>query len=438
MQLELDSRQTAGPTVSAFRTEGMGNSSYVLVHDGLAMLVDPQRDYRRFLDGLDADLRWILETHLHNDYVSGGLAAATETGAELILPAGAGPAFRHTPAFHGEDLGYGGLTIRPLHTPGHTPEHTSYLILVDGAEVAVFSGGSLLAGSSGRSDLLSDARADTLARLQFRSIHRLALLRDETALLPTHGAGSFCAASVASGNVSTIEQERRSNPGLTVADEEAFVDHHLSGLDPHPDYYSRIRPINLAGPPPLPDGSPPQVSSSDLPADATLIDIRPPGEFASGHLPGSVNIPLSDQFGTWFGWLVASGEKTFIVARNPEDVAGALTQLHRIGLDDLAGSVTAPSADSTVVSRVGRLADMPDGAQILDVRSPGERREVAPAWTHHRYLPDLRMGPPPELDPTEPVWVMCSGGYRAAIAASLLRLDGFDAVPVLDAGIQVL
>ena len=151
--------------IHSFRTPGLGDQTYLLEHEGKAILVDPQRDISRFLDeaaARDLELRFVLETHLHNDYVSGAEQAALRTGAELVLPAAAAAAYRYTPAFHLEELkGEGGLSIRPLHTPGHTPEHTSYLILLDGREVAVFSGGSLLAGSAGRPDLLGPERAET-------------------------------------------------------------------------------------------------------------------------------------------------------------------------------------------------------------------------------------------------------------------------------------
>src|SRR6266508_6590652 len=149
--------------IRTIRTPGLGDATYVLTHRGLAIVVDPQRDIDRFLIAAGeagAEIQFVLETHVHNDYVSGGHALAAETGSQLLLPAGAGVAFRHTPAFHLEDIaGDGGLVIRPIHTPGHTPEHVSYLVLLDGQPVALFSGGSLLVGSAGRSDLLGQERA---------------------------------------------------------------------------------------------------------------------------------------------------------------------------------------------------------------------------------------------------------------------------------------
>lgn len=425
--------------VRPFRTEGLGDSSYVVVYGRRAILVDPQRDIDRFLSGLDGvELRWVLETHLHNNYVSGGLTAARVTGAELVMPAAAGPAFRHTPAFHHEDLTDGSLTIRPLHTPGHTPEHTSYVIGWEGRAVAVFSGGSLLVGSAGRTDLLGPDRAESLARLQFRSLRTLAELDPGAGLYPTHGAGSFCTASAAGGHVSTVGAERSSNPALGHPDEDAFVADQLADLDPFPTYYARMAPINLAGPPPMPEQDPTRLGAADIPAEAVVVDIRSPREFAAGHLPGALNIPIDPQFGTWFGWLIDPAAATVLFAARDDQIDAALLQLARIGIDRIEGVVVGSSPRANVENRTGSSRAIPAGAQILDVRAPRERRSRAPAGTIHRYLPDLVDGPPPGIDPALPVWVICAGGYRSAIGASILRRHGIDAIAVLDGGIADL
>src|SRR5687768_8944044 len=212
--------------IRSIRTPGLGDATYLLSHRGLGVVVDPQRDIDRFLAAageLEVRVRYVLETHVHNDYVSGGRELAQETGSELVLPAGSGVAFAFTPAFHQEELGgEAGLTIRPIHTPGHTPEHVSYLVLIDGKPAALFSGGSLLVGSAGRPDLLGRPRARQLAVLQYGSVSRLARLPDEVGLFPTHGEGSFCTASGAGRSTSTIGEEKRSNPVLAYPDAEAF------------------------------------------------------------------------------------------------------------------------------------------------------------------------------------------------------------------------
>jgi hydroxyacylglutathione hydrolase len=425
--------------IVSFRTEGLGNSTYLLSFDGLALLVDPQRDIDRFLDRLgDARLRWVAETHVHNDYVSGGLSAARLTGAELLFPAAAAPAFRHTPAFHLEEIVESDVTIRPVHTPGHTPEHTSYVVLVEGQTQAVFSGGSLLVGSAGRSDLLGPERADSLARLQYRSVRRLAELPEKTALYPTHGAGSFCTVSEVSAATSTIGQELEANPVLSHRDEESFVRSHLDDLQPYPTYYARMAPINLMRPGSMPSLAAKEVAADTLQPLSTVVDIRAAEDYAAGHFPGSINIPLSDQFGTWFGWLIPPDSSPFLVTGGADETSEALLQLARIGIDEVAGVVTAHGADASVSSRTGRVGDLPDDAQLLDVRSPGERDSHAPPGSVHRYLPDLLDGPPADIDQARPVWVMCSSGYRSAIGASILRRQGLDAIPVLDGGVSDL
>lgn len=425
--------------VISLRTEGLGDSTYLVLYAGRAIVVDPQRDIERFLDRLgDHQPRWVLETHLHNDYVSGGLSLARQTGAELVMPASAAPVFRHTPAFHGEDLIDGDITIRPLHTPGHTPEHTSYVIIAEGEERAVFTGGSLLVGSAGRSDLLGPDRADSLARLQYGSVNRLARLPEQTGLYPTHGAGSFCTAAAAGDSTSTIGDERRTNPVLSHPDEDSFVASHLSDLEPYPDYYARMGPINLSGPPALPDDSPPRIALADIEPGTPVVDTRPADEFAAGHLPGALNIPLTDQFGTWFGWLLDEDVRPVLVTAGTEATAEAVSQLARLGIDGLPGVVETAESGGPSRTRTARRSDLAGADQILDVRSPLERADTAPDRTVHRYLPDLRSGLPPEIDPAAPVWVVCATGFRSAIAASMLQAQGVDAIPVLDAGVDDL
>jgi hydroxyacylglutathione hydrolase len=438
--------------ISTFRTPGLGDSSYLLVHDGLGVLVDPQRDVDRFLEGVreaGAELRWVLETHLHNDYLSGGRDAAARAGAELVVPAAAAVPYAHTAAFHGEDLGERGLAIRPLHTPGHTPEHVSYLVLVDGEPVAVFSGGSLLVGSAGRCDLLGPERARGLALAQHRSVRRLAALPDDVGLYPTHGAGSFCTSSSAGRATSTIGEERRSNPVLRYADAEAFAAGQLEGLLPYPRYYGHVGPANYRGSEPMPRLDPPALSVDDMAAldrDVTVVDLRPRERAAAGHLPGALTIELSEQFGVWVGWLVEFDAPLVLVADDDSAVAEAVTQLARIGFEqvrgvfrDLSGWARAghPLASyrleplTTFTTLVGQ-----SGAQVLDVRDPGEHAAARLDGAVHRYLPDLvGDGVPPSLERSRPVLVACATGYRASMAASLLLRDGYQPVVLDHAGI---
>ncbi len=436
--------------VTTIRTPGLGDSTYVFTHDRFALVVDPQRDVERFLSVLaeqDAELRFVLETHLHNDYISGGRDLAARTGAELVLPAAAAPAFRHTPAFHLEDLDGGPFTVRPIHTPGHTPEHTSYLVLIDGEPVAVFSGGSLLVGAAGRPDLLGPERADTLARLQYRSVHRLAALPDDVGLYPTHGEGSFCTASGAGRHTSTIGQEKATNPVLIYPDEDSFVEAQLAVLQPYPRYYRHMGPANLYGPEPLPPADLPTLTTNKLAdTDATLVDMRPRAAFAAGHIPGSLGVELRHDFGTWVGWLVEDIRTPLVLVAEPgQDVGEAAVQLHRIGFDRILGVFTdldtwraenrpwstTPTASATeVVEAIGR------GEQVVDVRAPVEWSAGHLPGTVHAYVPEFVDALPSGIDPSRPTWLLCATGYRAAIAAGLAERHGLRPTVLIDGGVD--
>ncbi|MEA3511236.1 MAG: MBL fold metallo-hydrolase [Actinomycetota bacterium] len=428
--------------VTIIPTPGLGDSTYVFEHDGVGLIVDPQRDIDRFVQAAaHLDTRFVLETHLHNDYVSGGRAIAATTGAELVIPASAGVAFRHRPAFHHEELDGGAFTVRPIHTPGHTPEHVSYLVLVDDEAVALFSGGSLLVGSAGRTDLLGVDRADQFARLQYGSVTRLAALPERVPLYPTHGAGSFCTASIAETTTSSIGTERRSNPVLGHSSEDSFVVAALADLQPYPDYYASMGPINLAGPEPIPRVQIQSLSVDEIPDGAFVVDIRPHAEYAAGHLPGSYGLELEDQMGVWTGWLVPFNESIVLVAGADPDVESAVTQLARIGYDNVVGVVDdlgshadlrtynlAPIADFLLELQIG-------SPQILDVRAPGEWAAGSIPGSIHRYVPDLRDGLPDDLDVEQPVWIICGGGYRSEMAVHYLEAGGFRPTVVVGGGV---
>ena len=431
----------------SFRTPGLGDQTYLLTHEGKGVLVDPQRDIDRFLTAAaerDVELRFVLETHLHNDYVSGGEQAALRTGAELVLPAAAAAAYPHTPAFHLEDIKADGLVLRPIHTPGHTPEHTSYLVLVDGEPVALFSGGSLLVASAGRPDLLGTARARTLAKLQYGSLHRLAGLPRDVALYPTHGEGSFCSATNAGRYTSTIGDELDTNPLLATGDQERFADQLLAAPMPIPAFYQYMGPANTLGVPPMPPIAVPELTVADLPGHAQVVDVRDRAAQSAGLLPGSVGIELADDFGSWAGWLLPYQTPIVLVAEPDQDVTGAVTQLAQIGIDtvrgvvrDLAGAATTRYGLLGLRAFGARLAD--PAVQVLDVRMPHERDEGRLPGAVERFLPDLvTEGIPDLLDPARPVLIACASGRRAAIAASLLARAGYQSAILDGAGVPEL
>lgn len=423
--------------IETIRTEGLGDSTHILIHEGIAVVVDPQRDLDRFervLDDEEADVRMVIETHLHNDYVSGGLVMSRQTGAELLMPAGAAPVFRYRPAFHHEDIDLGPLVIRPIHTPGHTPEHTSYLVVFEGRAQALFSGGSLLVGTAGRTDLLGEERAESLARLQYGSVVRLADLPDQVGLYPTHGAGSFCTTSGAGEVTSTIGAEKKTNPVLAYEDQDAFVKGQLSNLVPYPAYYRDMGPMNLRGVDEA-NLSVPEIDT--IPDDVTVVDARPMERYAAGHLPGALGIELRDSFGTWVGWLTEHNTPLVLVMDPDQDPEEAVRQLARIGYDDIRG-IARHLAGDTVAFEIADVGDFADaarsGAQILDVRAPNEWDEGSIEGSILSYVPDVARETPSGLRDDEPVWVLCGSGYRATIAAGILQDRGFEPVVLAEGG----
>ncbi|WP_307854094.1 MBL fold metallo-hydrolase [Nocardioides palaemonis] len=437
-------------TVVPIDTPTLGDRSY-LVHDGeVALVVDPQRDIDRVLDLLDAHgvrLTHVFETHIHNDYVTGGLALARRTGAQYLVNGEDDVSFDRSPVADGDVVEVGGrMRVTALATPGHTFTHLSY-VLADGAtgeQVAVFTGGSLLFGSTGRPDLLGAEHTDDLVRHQHASAHRLAtLLPDDAAVLPTHGFGSFCSATQSDATASTIGREKASNPVLT-QDEQTYVDELLAGLGAHPAYYAHMAPANLAGPS-EPDLTPPaEADAAELrrriEAGEWVVDLRDRTAFAAGHAPGTLNFGLDGGFATYLGWLITWGTPVTLLGRSADDVAEAQRELVRIGIDRPAAHATGGPEDwsdralgSFPTATFADLAQVRHHREVvvLDVRRADEHdgAHVAgavnvPVHELPRRLADV---------PAGEVWVHCAGGYRASVAASFLAAAGRTLVAVDDA-----
>ncbi|HET9490679.1 MAG TPA: rhodanese-like domain-containing protein [Methylomirabilota bacterium] len=431
-----------------FVTPGLGDNSYLLIAAGEAVVVDPQRDAWRFLAAAEARklrVRYVLETHVHNDYVSGALELRSAAGAEIAAPARGKYEFPHRAMTEGEEVRIGALRVVAWETPGHTPEHLAWLVYEDGRRdpVAVFGGGSLIVGSAGRTDLLGPGVADELTRAQFRSLRRLAELPRDVQLLPTHGAGSFCTTSVGSmERTSTIGAELRSNPALSTRDEESFVRQQLAGLRAYPAYYAHMAAINRAGPPVL--GRLPTVPALG-PADvarrledgAWLIDARDRRAFAAAHVPGSVNIELDSTFGTYVGWLTPFNARLLLLLPDPvpEALAEAVTQLIRIGYERIvgyaAGGLEAWQSERRAIRSFptasiddlchAYLAGQP--IRVLDVRQPVEWEAGYVPGSLRIHLGDLpaRLA---EIPADREVWTTCASGHRASMAASLLDRVG--------------
>ena len=442
-------------TIVPIETPTLGDRSY-LVHDGeVAFVVDPQRDIDRVLDLLDehgVQLTDVFETHIHNDYVTGGLALARHTDATYHVNAADEVSFERSPINDAQTVEIGSrMRVTALATPGHTFTHLSYALIDAGSAdtggldhaVGVFSGGSLLYGATGRPDLLGAEHTDALVRHQHASAHHLAdLLPDQAGVFPTHGFGSFCSATQSEATDSTIGQEKRTNPVLT-QDEETYVRELLEGLGAWPAYYAHMAPANAAGPS-EPDLSPPALADATelrerIEAGEWVVDLRSRTAFAAGHARGTLNFGLDGAFATYLGWLITWGTPVTLLGETPEVVAEAQRELVRIGIDRPAAHATGSPEDWTD----GELASFPTatfadlaavrhhrGVTILDVRRTEEFSDASitgainiPLHELWHRLDDVPMG---EL------WVHCAAGYRASIAASMLDAVGRTIVAIDD------
>jgi len=440
--------------VISTRTPSLGDASYVVAHGSTAIVVDPQRDLGRVLDVVEErnlTITHVLETHMHNDYISGGRDLAKRTGADLVLPAASGAAFSFVPAFHLEDLeSQQGVSIRPLHTPGHTPEHTSYLVLLDGEARAVFTGGSLLVGAAGRSDLLGEQYAHQLAVLQWGSLQRLARLPDATGVFPTHGEGSFCTASGAGRTTSTIAREKAENPLLAFDDPDAFAVNQLAGLVPYPTYYAHMGPTNKQDPTAFTAQTVPVVGprgvADHLAGGGAVLDGRDRYRFAAGHVPGSIGIELGDSLAPWTGWLLDYDAPIMLVLDADQDAELAATELARIGfehvvgvmhgMDDWAASGRESAAYEAVdIGALVAAAERDPAIQIVDVRDPLEWAAGHLPGSVHHYVPEMRNSLPPGLDTAQPAWLVCRTGNRASIAAGMLESLGGTPIVVAKGGV---
>ena len=434
--------------VVAIDTPALGDRSY-LAHDGqVALVIDPQRDIDRVLALAAARgvrITHVFETHLHNDYVTGGLALALATGAAYHVNAADEVAFDRVPVADEDVIEVSPvMRVRVLATPGHTFTHLSYVLAVAGRPHAVFTGGSLLYGSTGRPDLLGRVHADELARAQFASAHRLAaVLPQDADVYPTHGFGSFCSATQSQAGSSTIGRERRVNPVLTLA-EDRYVSELLAGLDAYPAYYAHMGPANAAGPVGPDLSAPRRADAAELrrriDAGEWVVDLRARRAFAAGHVAGTLSFDLDGSFATYLGWLIPWGTPLTLLGQTPEQVAEAQRELVRIGIDRPAAAATGPPGDwaggeglrSFGVADFAALESVRRHRPVvsLDVRRDQEWDASHISGAVHIPLHQLpaRLAEVPEGE----VWVHCGAGYRASVAASFLDAAGRTVVAIDD------
>ncbi len=446
--------------IERFYLSCLSHASYIIASEGQAAVVDPQRDveiYINFLDMSGLSLKYVIETHLHADFVSGHLELARRTGAQVIMGHRADAAFEHISAVDGDTFGLGDVTLKVIETPGHTPESIT-IEAVDAstpdAPIALFTGDTLFAGDVGRPDLLDSVgiTKEELASALYDSLHlKVLTYPDETRIYPAHGAGSACGKSLRDVDYSTIGAERLANYALKPMTREEFIEVVTHGQPEAPSYFVRDARINRAGAPELAEviGGARPLSIAEL-VDAMehgvkVLDTRSPEEFAAGFVPGSINIGLDGQFATWVGTLLSLDDRIAIVAPVGKEEESA-TRCARIGLDNVVGYLEGGfetwrdaklGTDSFArldPAGLEALMHAPDAPVVIDVRKDAERGERQIPGT--RYITLSRLAASlDEVGPKDrPVVVHCAGGYRSAMAASILKRNGFGDVRDLRGG----
>ena len=426
----------------------LAQASYLIGSDGEAAVVDPRRDVDEYLAEAEAHglrIRWVIETHLHADFVSGHRELAERTGAQIVFGRQAGVRLPHRAVCDGEELAVGRVRLRFLETPGHTPESICVLVFDDSPEpVAVLTGDTLFVGDVGRPDLVGarGRSAEEMAGLLYDSLHRkLLTLPDAVAVYPAHGAGSLCGRNMSNETWSTIGQQRRVNHALRPMSREDFVRLATADLPEVPQYFAGDVAINLEGAAPLAGRElPPALDPAGLKArtaqGALVLDARSAAAFGAGHVPGSVNVGLGGQFASWAGTLIPAATALVIVAEGEAGAHEAVTRLARVGLEKvvgwLAGGLAAWEGAGEPLGRLPQLPvdelrarlGEPGAPQVLDVRRLGEFRSGHVPSARHLPLDQLEQQAG-QLDASRPVAVVCAGGYRSSAACSLLLRQGF-------------
>src|SRR5690348_9557008 len=450
--------------VEQFLLDGLGHQSYFVVDEttGVAAVVDPRRDIAIYLQAASAasaagvSITHVFETHVHNDYVTGAREIRDRTGATIVNAASAELAYEHQGVRDDDQVAVGSLTFRVLATPGHTPDHVSYAVYESGRDApsAVFTGGSMLVGSAGRTDLVSPGMTLTLTRAQYQSLRRLLdALPDDVLVYPTHGAGSFCGATSAEppARWSTIGQERTASPVAQVRDEPEFVRQQLAGYGVYPAYYPYMGDINQRGPrilgelPALAPLAPYDVHRH-MEHGVPLIDGRTRDVFAKEHVPGALNIELDPAFGTYVGWLLPFNKPLMLLLDDDAGRVEAVAQLIRIGYEQLRGYLDGgiaawkaahlPTSQFVAidVEELHRRLQRHERLSVLDVRDAAEWAAGHIPGAQHIHIGDL-MRHLHEVPRDVPVATVCRSGHRAEMAASIVAALGIETIAVQRGGV---
>lgn len=433
----------------------LAHASYLIGSEGAAVVVDPQRDVDQYIDEAKAqglEIKYVIETHLHADFVSGHRELAERTGAEIVFSRHAGAAFAHHAVSEGDEIILGKVKLQFLETPGHTPE--SMCILVSGIEVSdqpqkILTGDTLFVGDVGRPDLAGGKgyTPQMMAAMMYDTLHeKLLKLSDDVEVYPAHGAGSMCGKNMSKETSSTIGQQRKFNYALQPMSKEAFVKMMTAELPEAPAYFPKDAEINRNGAGALNQLERPKalraeevLSLMGRQADKHLVlDVRSAADFGAGHVPGAVNIGLGGQFAIWAGVLIGIGTPIILVAESEAKMEEALTRLARVGIESvrgyLAGGIdawrSAGFETNTVpqisVDELDSLIRKENQLQVIDVRRPPEYESGHVPRALHAPLSNLESTAGVlTLDRSKPTAVICAGGYRSSAATSILQTHGF-------------
>ena len=438
--------------VISFVHEGLGNSSYLVgLGDGEALLVDPDRSVDRYLRAAE-DQGWritsIFETHLHADFVSGARELALAADARVFGSAEARCRFPHQPVNAGERVRLGSAEIEMVASPGHTPEHLSYVLRAGRQPPALFSGGALIVGGAARTDLIAPELTESLTRAQYHTLQQaFASLPDETLLYPTHGGGSFCSVTGGDGKrISTLGEQRASNPLLSIDDEDEFVRWFPTTFPGVPAYFSRMRPVNQQGPRLRSEiAGPPALAPDEFDRarqGALVVDVRPIEAYAGAHIPGALSNQLREPYAVWLGWLVPA-DTTLLFVLGEAPLERVVEESLLVGYERFAGwlrgGIEAWLAAGKPVERTALVgADearkaLLDGAVALDVREASEVAAGRIGGAIHVPLGELpsRLN---ELPKDRPIVAYCGHGQRASSAVSILERAGLGPLLNLDGG----
>jgi hydroxyacylglutathione hydrolase len=440
----------------------LSHASYMLGSDGEAAVIDPQRDVDIYLAEAQAaglTIRYVIETHLHADFVSGHAELAKRTGATVVISSLANALFSHRAVEDGDMLTIGSLEIRVLATPGHTPESICLLVSDRSnqeAPLKLFTGDTLFVGDAGRPDLSGGgghSSAEMAAHL-YDSLHQKILqLPDATEVYPAHGAGSLCGRNMSPETWSTLGRQRTENYALRPMSKAEFVEMMTTGLPESPAYFSRDVALNREGAPEI-DASPPvpMLSAIDMKAAADrgelILDVRPSEMYGPAHVPGSMNIGLDGQFAPWAGSLLDFARPLVLITQNREQISEAVTRLARIGFSRVSGALDGgfaawqdaglpvSSIPQLVPADVSHRMQHEPHPQILDVRRPAETQTGVIRGAITIPLAELKERLE-QLDPNRETMVVCGSGYRSSIAASILERAGFRNLLNLDGGMRL-